>query len=166
MACYRLIATVALLVILCATTMVRSVVFEDEVVLYTDVVGKSPNKARPHNNLGDALIKAARYKEAGPHFERALELQPDFPDALNNLATVYNNAGRVQEAVQLFSRALGFNPGHLKARFSLAFLYYDQGMLSEAEQQFAILMRIAPGSSDAIFARKMLAKIQDRRKHD
>jgi protein O-mannosyl-transferase len=160
---YRLIVTTALLVVLCAFTISRSAVYYDEVSLYSDVVAKSPNKARPHNNLGDALKKANRFEEAGPQFERALELQQDYPDALNNLATIYNSSGRSPEALQLLSRALALDPGHRQARFNLAFTFYDRGMLSESEQQFAILMQTAPESKEAVFAQKMLALIQKRK---
>jgi len=162
MAQYRLIVHAALLFILCALTIGRSAVYEDEVTLYTDIVAKSPNKARPHNNLGDALKKAGRAQEAGPRFERALELQPEYPDALNNLATIYNSSGRTQEALQLLSYALALNPGHLQARFNMAFSYYDKGMLSEAEMHFAILAQTAPNSKEGAFALKMIAMIQKR----
>ena len=163
MAHYRLIIITVLLAVLCALTISRSSVYEDEVSLFSDVAAKSPNKARAHNNLGDALNKAHRPEEARPHFERALELQPNYPDALNNLATVYNGMGRRPEALDLYVRALALNPGHLQARFNLAFVYYEQGMLSEAEQHFAILMSIAPESKEGVFARKMLSLIRNRR---
>jgi protein O-mannosyl-transferase len=158
-----LIVKGAILVILCAFTISRSSVYFDEVALYSDEVAKSPNKARPHNNLGDALKKANRFEEARPQFERALELQPDYPDALNNLATIYNSSGRRQEALQLLLRALALDPGHLQARFNLAISYYEQGMLSDAEQQYAVLVRNAPESKESVFARKMLPLIQKQK---
>ena len=162
MARYRLIVTAALVVVLSVITIDRSAVYDDEISLYTDMVAKSPHKARPHNNLGDALKKAGRFKEAGPHFERALELQPAYPDALNNLATIYNRSGRRQEALQLLLRALALEPGHRQARSNLAMTYYEQGMLYEAEQQFSFIIQAAPYSREAVFARKMLSLIQRR----
>jgi len=158
----RFIITTVMLVTLMAMSSARSSIYEDEVTLYTDVVFRSPNKARPHNNLGDALKKAGRFEEAGPHFERALALQPDYPDALNNLATIYNSSGRRGEAIQLLSQAISLDPGHLQARYNLAITFYEQGMLSEASQQYAIIIELAPYSKEAAFARKMLAMIQQR----
>lgn len=160
MAQYRLVTASAVLVVLCALTLVRSAVFETEVTLYTDIVARSPNKARPHNNLGDALKKSGRIAEAVHHLERALELQPDYPDALNNLGTIYGGSGRRQEAIQFFSQAIMLSPGHLQARFNLAINYYEQGMLSEAEQQYGVIIQSAPYSKEAVFARKMLALMQ------
>jgi len=163
MARHRITAAFALLIVLCALTISRSGVYRDEISLYTDVVAKSPNKARPHNNLGDALKNAGRIPEAGPHFERALELQPAYTDALNNLATIYIISGRKYEAMQLLSQALILDPRHLQARSNLAISYYEQGMFSEAEQHYDILLIIAPDSKEAFFARRMLPLVRDRK---
>jgi len=163
MARYRLVFTIVLLAVLNVTTLIRSAIYDSEVSLYTDVAAKSPNKARPQNNLGDALKKAGRFEEAGPRFERALALQPDYPDALNNLATIYGSSGRREDALLLLTHALALDPGHRQARFNLAMTYYERGMLAEADQQYAILMQIAPLSSEAVFAQKMRAMIHSRR---
>lgn len=159
----RFIIMTVMIVLLAAMGFARSSIYEDEVTLYTDIVSRSPNKARPHNNLGDALKKAGRFEEAGAHFERALALQPDYPDALNNLATIYNSYGRRDEALQLLFQALALNPGHLQARSNLAITFYEKGMLLEASQQYAIIFKLAPYSKEGVFARKMLGMIQVRR---
>jgi len=163
MAPYVHILSTAIIIVLCVFTFLRSAVYEDEVTLYTDIVAKSPNKARPHNNLGDALKKAGKVREATPHFVRALELQPEYPDALNNLATIYNSSGRGQEAVQLLTQALALDPGHLQARFNLAFSLYEKGLLADAEQHFAILAQTAPTSKEGVFSFKMLSLIQKQK---
>jgi len=158
----RFIIIMVILAALAAMSFARSSIYEDEVSLYTDIVSGSPNKARPHNNLGDALKKAGRIEEARNHFERALALQPAYPDALNNLATIYNSSGRREEALQLLSQALSLNPAHLQARSNLAITFYEQGMPGEASQQYAIIIDLAPYSKEAVFARKMLSMIQRR----
>ena len=159
----RLIVSASLLIVLCVLTFIRSAVYEDEVTLYTDIVSKSPNKARPQNNLGDALKKANRLSEAGPRFVRALELQPAYPDALNNLATIYNSSDRREEALQLLTQALALNPEHVQARFNLAFSLYEKGLLADAEQHFAILAQTAPTSKEGIFSQKMIGLIRSQR---
>jgi len=153
-----------LIILMIATLMVlsgtRASIYENEVTLYTDIVSRSPNKARCRNNLGDALKNAGRFEEAGYHFEQALELSPNYPDALNNLATIYDKFGRKEDALLLLSQALLIDPDHLQARSNLAITFYEQGMLSEASRQYMIILDQAPNSKQGIFARQMLSLIQ------
>jgi tetratricopeptide (TPR) repeat protein len=158
----RPIAAAAIVLILCGATLLRSSVFRDEISLYQDTSERSPLKARPFNNLGDALLKAGRYEEARVQFERALSLDPNYPDALNNLGTVYNHEGHQLEAIQLITAAIRLQPDHRQARFNLAVIYYENGMIAEAAEQFRIIIDLAPWSGDADFARTMLAMIQAR----
>ncbi len=154
----------ALIVLLfTGTSFARSAVYETEVTLYTDTAAKSPQKARPHNNLGNALKEAHRIPEAIVQLQQALALKPDYPDALNNLGTIYGSIGKREEGLSLLQRALELDPGHLQARYNLAMHYYENGMLPEAEQEYRLLIQLAPRSKEAAFAYKMLAMIGRQR---
>jgi len=158
----RVIIAAALIAVLGLASISRSAVYQDEIALYTDIVAKSPNKARPHNNLGENLKKAGRIAEAQLHLERSLAIQPDYPDALNNLATVYANIGRKNDAIVLLQQCLALAPGHAQARFNLAIQLYEHGMVAEAEREYQLLIMTAPQSKEAAFAIKMLQLIQSR----
>jgi Flp pilus assembly protein TadD len=151
-----------LVAVLAASSFARSAVYKDEITLYSDIVEKSPNKARPHNNLGEVLKKAGRIPEAQAHLERAIAIEPDYPDALNNLATIYSNIGRKGEAIVMLQRCLSLNPGHVQARFNLAMQLYENGMVAEAEKEYTLIALIAPASREAAFAMKMLQIIRSR----
>lgn len=71
--------------ILIALTFARNVVWLSPLTLWLDAVEKSPDKARPHVNLGAAYQKADRPDEAVAQQCRALELAPDDPVATDNL---------------------------------------------------------------------------------
>jgi len=137
----------------------RLAVFSDEIALWRDASAKSPNKARPHNNLGDALKKAYDLNGAQQHFIRALEIQPDYPDALNNLATLYASVGRSAEATDLLLKALLLNPTHIPARYNLAMQYYEQDLLSDADREYTAIIMQNPYCSEAAFAGQMLKMI-------
>jgi Flp pilus assembly protein TadD len=152
----------ALVIVFAVCSIARSGIYKDEITLYTDIVAKSPAKARPHNNLGENLKKVGRVAEAQVHLERALALQPAYPDALNNLATIYSTIGRKNEALALLQQCLSLNPGHVQARFNLAMQLYEHGMVPDAEKEYRLLTTIAPQSKEAAFAVKMLRMIQNR----
>lgn len=145
-----------LLGLLTALSFFRSAVYENEITLYTDIVGKSPNKARPYNNLGDALKKAGMRDDAMRNFEMAIAIKPDYADALNNLATIYKDLGQREQALAIVKQALELDPRHLQARFNLALYYYEAGLWDDAEREFRMLSEIDPASKEAVFGMKML----------
>jgi hypothetical protein len=81
-------------VMICSITLVfaawtyeRNTVWSNAVSLWSDVVKKSPQKVRPHNNLGNALKNQGKIKEAIAHFNKALQINPGYSKAHNNLGT-------------------------------------------------------------------------------
>jgi len=156
----RLFIPAMILAVFCVLTITRSSIYRDEITLWLDTVAKSPAKARTHNGLGDAFQKAGRLDDARTHFEQAVEIDPNYTDALFNLSVIYNTQGRSGEALQLLERALALDPSHHLARFSLAMLYYDRGLMAEAEQEYELVLRLAPFSGEADFSRQMLIRIR------
>ena len=53
------------------------------------------------------------------HLERAIQIAPDFEDALNDLGTIYHRKHQYAEAADLFERALKINPDLVTARVNL-----------------------------------------------
>jgi hypothetical protein len=92
--------------LLCAAALVLSVwtyqrneVWRDPVSLWSDTVKKSPNKARAHNNLGEAVAKQGNLEEAAAHFREALRIEPDYGKAHNNIGVILAQQGRMDEAI-------------------------------------------------------------------
>lgn len=161
----KLFITAALLVLLCGLSWARNSLYRDPVLLWQDTVKKSPNKARPHNNLGHTLKSRGELTAAIRHFERSIELNPANPNPLNNLATIYSGLGRKIEAADLLQKALLLDPEHKDSRYNLALLYYQMGLVNEAMREYAFIIQHWPASSEAVFARHMLAEGRDKALH-
>jgi tetratricopeptide (TPR) repeat protein len=58
-------------------------------LLWSDAVLKSPNKARPHNNLGHAYALHGDWDRAIEEFRTAVRLNPDYMLAQQNLRNAY-----------------------------------------------------------------------------
>jgi Flp pilus assembly protein TadD len=58
-------------------------------LLWSDAVLKSPNKARPHNNLGYAYALHGDWDRAIEEFRTAARLDPDYILAQQNLRDAY-----------------------------------------------------------------------------
>ena len=55
-------------------------------------------------------------EKARQHLRKAIEISPNFAEALNNLGTYYYRDGRFETAANLFQRALNANPNSFSLR--------------------------------------------------
>ena len=80
---------VLLVVMFCLFTYQRNRLYHDQVSLWSDTVRMSPNKARPHNNLGHAYALQGDWDQAIDEFRIAAKLDPDYALAQRNLRNAY-----------------------------------------------------------------------------
>jgi type IV pilus biogenesis/stability protein PilW len=74
---------------------------------YLAAVQENPELPQPHNALGLLYgFSLARPAEAEESFRTAINLDPDYSDALNNFGAFYLSRGRFGEAIPLFEKAL------------------------------------------------------------
>ena len=78
------------------------------------------------NNLGVALLEQYKHEEAVAEFQRALQLNPDFPLAKINLAIALFNAQKLPEAKNAVIAALADSPNSLQA-------FYIRGLIARTE---------------------------------
>jgi hypothetical protein len=79
----------AMVLALCFFTYQRNQLYHDQIRLWSDAVLKSPNKARPHNNLGYAHTIQGDWEQAIEEFRTAVRLDPDYLLAQQNLRKSY-----------------------------------------------------------------------------
>jgi tetratricopeptide (TPR) repeat protein len=99
-------------------------------------------------NAGDAaaeyeigqILTAQGKGEAGlGHFERALELRPDFAEALIAVARERLNQKKYGEAISLLKRAVQLQPRNEAAHYSLMMAYRNSGDAAAAQREKALL---------------------------
>lgn len=81
--------SLALVLALCFATFERNALYRDPILLWSDTVEKSPQKARPHNNLGHAYALRDDWDHAIEEFRIAAQLDPDYTLAKKNLRDAY-----------------------------------------------------------------------------
>lgn len=81
-----MVAAAALLLCAGALTVTRNRDYRSEIALWQATVQQSPDKARPHNNLGYAWQMAGRKNEARTEYLHALQIDPGYSKARWNLA--------------------------------------------------------------------------------
>ncbi len=86
-----------------------------------------------YSNLGVERLTAGGPVEAVALFERALDNDARFSQALVNLGVAYRRLGDAARAEESFLRALEVDPGEMAAATNLAALYLGRGRQAEAE---------------------------------
>ncbi|UCD83327.1 MAG: tetratricopeptide repeat protein, partial [Deltaproteobacteria bacterium] len=132
-------------------TFQRNIVWNDELALWADCVKKSPNKARPHNNLGLAYATKGMYDEAIREYQQALRLEPDYVEAHTNLGNVYAKRGMYDEAIKKYQQALKLEPYSAKLFFNLGKIYEDRSMFDEAVRLYQQALDIRPDHVESLY---------------
>lgn len=114
----------------------RNRTWKDEISLWTDATQKSPNKARPHNNLAKGYLDRQMFDRAEELYKRELEIDPNSVSGHNNLGSIYGVKGRYDEAIVEIRQALEKNPSHDAAYNNLGNVLMLQGKLMESEEAY------------------------------
>jgi len=129
---------------LAVATHARNSVWSGDVTLWSDVVAKSPNKARPHNNLGNALLSAGRVEDAVHELRDATRLDPAMAEAHNNLGVAYRASGRADEAIAEFRRSIALDASRAPVHYNVSVALRANGQLDEAARELEETVRLDP----------------------
>ncbi|MGD9204725.1 MAG: tetratricopeptide repeat protein, partial [Desulfobacterales bacterium] len=122
----------------------RNLVWADKITLWTDVVKKSPNKARPHFNLGSAYSLQNQIDKAIPLYKRALEINPNLEHPHINLGEALERQNKVDEAMAHYQTALKIKPDLPEAHNNIGALLAKQGHTEEAIPYYQNALQIRP----------------------
>ena len=127
----------------------RNIVWKDDFSLWSDVVQKSPNKARPYNNLADACEKNGLIDRAILLARKSITLNPNLAEPHNNLGLCYLEKGWTDKAALEFKRAIRINPNLARAHSNLGLAYSRQGQKGMAIAQHKQALEVNPYFVDA-----------------
>ena len=118
---------------------------------YRTAVEHDPWLASAHYNLGTVVLRrGGETAEAVQHLERAVELEPDYVDALVNLGIVQAGGGDVEAGGALFQRAVDADPNHANALSNLGTYHLQRGAFRDAVNVLTRAVAVAPGRADVV----------------
>jgi Flp pilus assembly protein TadD len=105
-------------------------------------------------NIGVALMSKKDEKGAEEAWKKAIEMKPEYPEALNALSTLYNNQKRFDEAAAMSAKAAaagggGATGGNADATFNQGIILWNQGKIAEAKTKFEETLKANPNHADA-----------------
>jgi tetratricopeptide (TPR) repeat protein len=107
--------------------------------------------ATPHfplSNLGLAYYQKGQYRTAMRYYKKALEVQPDFANALRGVGRIYlaTNQGRL--ALKYLKRAVKSAPRAPEIHFDLGEAHLLMGQMDEARYAYDNVIDLAPPESE------------------
>ena len=85
-------------------------------------------------NQGMEHFAQDRLEDAIAAYLRALDLDPDYADALHALAMTYSHQEKFSRAIEVGKRLIEVAPDDELAHTSLSIFYQQNGMVAEAEE--------------------------------
>lgn len=112
--------------------------------------------ATAYFNLALVLQKLDSRDAAEAACRRAVELKPDWPEALLELACLCRRAGRYPDAEKFFRRAIELRPRWAEARSEFALLLDVSGRIDEALRELEHATELVPGHLHALCNKGLL----------
>jgi predicted TPR repeat methyltransferase len=99
------------------------------------------------NYQGVALIKQHQFNEALVFFEKALELKPNFVEALHNCGLAQHRLGKLDQAVRLYKKAVEIDSNYAlesENKILSVIYFFSQGNIQDALETLNILIEKNP----------------------
>ena len=139
-------AAMVILAGLLAGAYVQTRYWKDSVSLWTHTLACTSDNVIGQNDLGNALLQKGEVDGAIAHYQKAMQINPDYAEAHNNLSFALLQKGKVDEAIAQCRRALQINPDLAEAHNNLGYALLLKGKVDEAIAHFQKALQIKPDS--------------------
>jgi tetratricopeptide (TPR) repeat protein len=131
-------------------------------ILLTTMSGCKKLEARDQLNKGVEAFKAAQYEDAINHFQKAVDLDPTYPETRTYLATAYasevvpdlktpQNEKTAQMAINIFKQVLQQTPNDVNSLAQIANLYMDLDEFDKAKAWNEKVLEADPKNAQAAY---------------
>jgi tetratricopeptide (TPR) repeat protein len=157
------VAAAGLVGVLGLHTWQQAAIYRSGFTLWTDTLDKNPGSWTAYNNLAAAHIELGSQPGADPAFKhaqadlalqyarKALEMQPDYPNAQFNIGRAYQLLDQPEKAVAPFREAVRLWPKLTEWHANLADALYRSGEVNEAMAEYHETLRLQPDSPEIRF---------------
>ena len=156
---------VGVLLILATLTNAQIQRWRDSFTLFEHTLAVTPANLRIENSLALAMGASGKYDEAAAHFERTLQIDPNFYDGLVGMGVTRAFQGRIPEAIGYFQAAIRSQPDAPKAHVQLALALWkennDQAALEEMQRASQLAPEDASIRADLGLALELAGRIPE-----
>ena len=140
---------VSLVVVLGLITWKQTQIWRDSETLWRHALAINERSYFAHHFLATALFVKGESTEALNHFNRSLELNPNYASAHTGLGSVFAERGDLEKSEQQFRRALVLDPGSMEAHYNLGRVLAKRGETEQAIAHYSQALAINPSDVDS-----------------
>jgi tetratricopeptide (TPR) repeat protein len=130
--------------------------------LYKDLITKNPTRHQLYYNLAIVQSQKKDAAAAEASYMKALEIKPDYAEALNGLNTLYLSTGQAAKANEMAAKAATANPSDAKAQFQVGYVAFNSGKLDEAAEAFKKAEALDPAYAETYYFLGTIALSQNK----
>ena len=123
--------------------------FFDDIAMYEQILGHTPDSFKGHLGLGNALHAQGRFDEATAHIRHAIRVKPDSAMAHYDLGIVLGSMNKPEEAAEQYREAIRMRPTLADAHNNLGVLLLQSQQLDEAIRYFQQALKVYPDYTGA-----------------
>lgn len=114
----------------------------------------------PMSNIGWAYLHQGMMRKARTYFDKALDIRPQFLNAIHGIASIYMKQGNHYQALVYINDQLKNNPGAAILHADLAKTYQALGHTQKAKNAWNVVLKLVPLRSPlGMEARKAISKL-------
>lgn len=133
----------------------------EEVLADFEQLSKRKNySAADYYNLGFLYEQVGGREEAMRFYSKALQMKPDYKDALSNLANLYRDTGNTKIALGVYERLVHFYPKNVSGYLNMGIIFNALGDKQRARQFYLKVIDLDPDNGDAYFNLGYLSESQ------
>lgn len=114
-----------------------------------ELLQQFPDVARLHNIRGAALASCGLHQKAVLSYRRALEIQPEYPQALKNLGNALRDINDVAGAMASYEKALVLKPDYAEVFNDKGAMLQSMGNAVAAAESYRRAMQLRPSYTEA-----------------
>lgn len=140
----RYLPFIVIFLIFSFLTYKRNILWGNDILLWKDTVAKSPNKDRPHFNLGCSYENHSDYKNAIEEFKKTIAINPKHEEGYMHLGISFRQLGQMDKAKEYDLMGIYQLPNNPILQENVAILYLKEGNLAQALAGFQKVLSLNP----------------------
>jgi tetratricopeptide (TPR) repeat protein len=139
----KLLTTIIIGTLICITWL-QLRVWKNSKTIFEHTLKVTSDNELAHNQLGLALMKEGHWEKALFHYNKAIEITPQYHNTYVNIGNIFKDQGKLEQADSHYRKALDLAPDNLIAKNNLGIIIAMQGKIDEAISLFREVLIIDP----------------------